>query len=111
MRRFQLTLAIALLAEGTTVLVEAARLAERMTVTSDGTLVPSPWLYPSPFSAGLALVLAVVLGGFLVLFAPPTKQLLLGSIGNFVLGSIGLWSFHRGIVWIQGIGHGFPAWR
>jgi len=111
MRRIQVALAVILLIEGAVLVFESAGLAQGLTVTGDGTILPSPFIYPSPFSAGLALIGASVLAAFLLLLAPITKQMFAASLVHFVLASVGIWSFHRGILWMQSIsGHGLPGW-
>jgi hypothetical protein len=111
MRRIQLALALILLVESAAVTLQGARLAERFSPTADGTILPSPFLFPSPFSAGLALIAASVLAGFLFLAAPATRLTFAGSLAHFTLASAGIWSFHRAILWIQSFGgHGLPGW-
>ncbi len=110
MRRIQLILAGALTIEAIGVVYQARGFVQRMSVTSDGTVVPSQWFYPSIFSGALVLLIAVLLCAYLLLFAPTTKTFFAGSVVIFVLATIGLWSFHRAIVSIEGIGHGWPGW-
>lgn len=109
-RRAQLILTTLLAVEAAIVFAEANALAQSIRVTGDGDVLPSAWLFPSPFSGGGALLIAVVLAGFLLASTPSTKRALFGSITVFILGTLGLWSFHRVIVWMHGVSHGLPGW-
>jgi hypothetical protein len=111
MRRIQLAMAVILVIAGIAVVSESLGMARYLTVSSDGTTRPSPFTYPSPFSAGLALIAAAVCAAFMFLLAPATRAVMAASLAHFVLALLGLWSFHRGILWMQGIsGHGVPGW-
>jgi hypothetical protein len=107
MRRAQITLAI----EATFVIVEANFLAQKIRVTGDGDVLPLPWTYPSVFSAGGALVIGLVGAAFVIATGAATKRSLVATAAIYLLGTAGLWSFHRLMVWIQGVGgHGLPGW-
>jgi len=110
MRRIQLGLAVVLTLETVALIYQAQGFVARMTATSDGTVVPSPWLFPSIFSGGLALLVGVLFSSYLILLAHPTKLLLVGSIVVFIVANVGLWSLHRAIVSVESVGHGWPAW-
>src|SRR5688500_6899810 len=110
MRRIQIVLAVVLTIEAVAVIYQANGFIERIAITTDGTVLPSPWLYPSIFSVGLALVLAALSCSYLLVLAPATKPVLIGSVIIFIVTTIGLWSLHRAIRSVEGISHGSPGW-
>ena len=61
-RKAQFALATLLTVEAALVIAEADALAQKVRVTADGGVLPLARTFPSPFSAGAALVLGAVLG-------------------------------------------------
>jgi hypothetical protein len=101
MRRIQTALTVALTIETIGIIYQAYGFVQRISVTADGTVVPSAWFYPSIFSGAFVLLVAVLLSAYLLLLPPTTRTLFVGSVVVFLLGTIGLWSFHRAIVSIE----------